>query len=719
MEEKKNVAMNRREFLAASMAGAAVLQQGMKGYGAPAGDLQVEIDATKVGEPVNPMIFGGYMEPATTRVWAEMLGDRKFVRPITAGQQPTNPFSRMFGGEPWTLVGPEGTVVMDTVKPWVGKHSPRIKVDGSKPRGIQQGGLRLKSGKTFAGRVILKGDPTAKVVVRFAWGTGANDSQTITIPTLSSEYKKFPLKFTSGADTGEGRLEIVGTGSGIFHIGVTSLMPTDNVQGFHAGLIKHIKESNFGMAKWPGGNFVSTYYWRDGLGDLDKRPPRIMPDFNLVESNDMGLHEFMTFCRLIGAEPDLAINSGFGEAYDAAEEVEYMNGSIDTPMAKLRAAHGHPEPYKIRYWTIGNEMYGPWQYGHMSLNQYWLKHNDIVTAMRKVDPKIKVTSAGATICESAWCAAEQNQWGGNDMWRPPLLETLPYKIGSADDWDYWLLKNCADNIDMLSEHTYCYPDDAFNAEKQVYVDVSHDPLPMRARRDANRIGEAFEVFEKYMEMMPELKEKKFKFSFDEWGCRFLSAGEMDFFRRGGMVSPLNGALLLHELFRRSDRVALSCPTGGLFAVLVDETNEAVGYSADGLVMKLMATHFADALPLAVDGNSPQKPVSGTPYVDRPTNPVGSPTYPLDVVAAFTSDRKKFLLSVVNPTEDGQEFKPQINGVKLRSTGKLWQIAAPSVDAVNVAGKEPLIKINEISQGPLPDTVQVPPISVNVYEYEIG
>jgi alpha-N-arabinofuranosidase len=496
-------------------------------------------------------------------------------------------------------------------------------------------------------------------------------------------------------------------------------MPADNVEGFHPGLIKHIKEAGFKMVKWPGGNFVSTYYWRDGLGDPDQRPPRIMPDFNLAESNDMGLHEFMTFCRLIGAEPDLAINSGFGEATDAAEEVEYMNGSVDTPMGKLRAAHGHPEPYKIKYWTIGNEMYGPWQYGHMSLNQYCLKHNDIVTAMRKVDAKIKVTSAGSTICESSWCAGEQNQWGGDDMWRPPLLEKLPYKIGGTNDWDYWLLKNCAENIDILSEHTYCYPDEAFDAEKQVFVSGASDPLPLRARRSSNRIGEAFEVLDKYLEKMPELKEKKLKFTFDEWGCRFRSEGEMDFMRGGGMVSPLASAMLLHELFRHSDRVALSCPTGGLFEVLVDQTNEAVGYTADGLVMKLMAAHFAHAIPVAVSGNSAQRPVPGTPHVDTPENPIGSPTYPLDVLAAFSSDRKKFLVSIVNPTEEGQEFTPQINGVRLPEQGKLSQIAPASVDAVNEAGKESAVKINEIAQASLNGTVQVPPFSVSVYEFEVA
>ena len=66
----------------------------------------------------------------------------------------------------------------------------------------------------------------------------------------------------------------MGTGSGAFHIGTASLMAADNVQGFHAGMIRLFKEEGFKMFKWPGGNFVSAYDWRDGLGDRDKRPPR-------------------------------------------------------------------------------------------------------------------------------------------------------------------------------------------------------------------------------------------------------------------------------------------------------------------------------------------------------------------------------------------------------------------------------------------------------------
>lgn len=710
--------MNRREFIALSVAEAAMFQKQVQALATPAGNIQATIDATKSGAPINPMIFGGYMEPATTQVWAEILTDRKFANAITSAPTPApaNPFFRRFFGEPFKPVGPEGTVEMDTERPFVGRHSPRIRLDSSGPRGIRQSRLRLGHNKAYEGHVILAGDPGTKVTVRLAWGPGADNSQIITIPPLTRQYQKFPFKFTPAADTEEGSLEILGTGTGAFHVGAVSLMPADNVQGFHAGMIRLFKEEGFRMFKWPGGNFVSTYDYRDGLGDRDKRPPRLQPMWSdRVESNDVGLHEFVALCRLVGAEPDLAIDSGFGSAREAAEQVEYCNGSVATRMGKMRAENGHPEPFNIRYWTIGNEMYGPWQYGHMSLDQYWVKHNYIVEAMKAVDPSIKVTVCGASICEKSVGGAEKKGNFFPSIWEPPITERLPYKFGSTYDWDGWLLKNCADNIDNLSEHTYAYPNLTFDEEQQLYVEAQ-DPLQFRARRLANRIGGAFDCWNKYVEEMPSLKQRNIKFIFDEWGNRPRSATGQNQ-PLPGMLAPLSYALCLHEMFRHSDMIAASCATGGL-RLLTDISGDAVGFPAEGVVMKLIQTHFGGAIPIGVDGDSPQQQVRGTNFVDKGPTPTGSPTYPLDVLAAFSGDRKRFLMSVVNPTEDAHSFSPAIRGVKLRARGKLYQIAPPSVNSVNEAGKEPAVKIVETEQAEFPATVQFPPVSVSLYEFEV-
>ena len=191
-----------------------------------------------------------------------------------------------------------------------------------------------------------------------------------------------------------------------------------------------------------------------------------------------------------------------------------------------------------------------------------------------------------------------------------------------------------------------------------------------------------------------------------------------FGRPTGMLTPLSYALLLHELFRHSDKVAASCATGGL-RVLTDNSGDGVGMTPEGVVFKLLQNHFLNAVPVAVDGNSPQPLMPGMAYVDRGIKPTGSPTYPLDVLAAFSGDRMKFLISVVNPTEEANSFTPKIGGVNLRGQGKLYQIAPPSFDSSNEAGKEPAVKIVESAQNGVPATVQAPPFSVSLYEFEVA
>src|ERR1700754_4901770 len=123
---ENNMTMNRREFVAASLASAAMLQQKMIAL-APSGDLRVAIDATSIGQPVNPLVFGGYMEPATTRVWAEMLTDRKFFRTINDTAPPPQGLNAgRVQLHYWKSVGPTTAVEMDKTEPFVGDHTPRI-----------------------------------------------------------------------------------------------------------------------------------------------------------------------------------------------------------------------------------------------------------------------------------------------------------------------------------------------------------------------------------------------------------------------------------------------------------------------------------------------------------------------------------------------------------------------------------------------------------------
>jgi alpha-N-arabinofuranosidase len=172
------------------------------------------IDATRTGQPISRLIFGGFMEPATTSVWAEMLADRKFLSEITskASSAPAGWISFMRPQRRWGPIGADSFVTMDKTNPYVGEWSPLVRLETGTPHGISQSRIVLVGGRTYTGRVILKGTPGAKVSVSLIWGQNAGDRQTITTEKLTSAYARFPLKFIPKSDTNEGRFEIEGIG---------------------------------------------------------------------------------------------------------------------------------------------------------------------------------------------------------------------------------------------------------------------------------------------------------------------------------------------------------------------------------------------------------------------------------------------------------------------------------------------------------------------------
>jgi alpha-N-arabinofuranosidase len=692
---------------------------------AAAQPVAVTIDATRTGPPITRWVFGGFMEPATSSVWAEMLSDRKFFNRITSQPDPasvTGGFGRRGPQRRWLPVGPDAFVVMDETNAYVGAWSPLVRLEAASPHGISQSGLALRAGRAYTGRVALAGSPGARVSISLVWGPNPGDRQAIDAPMLTARYAKFPLKFTAQADTHDGRFEIVGTGTGTFHVGVASLMPADNVSGFKAATIRWLKELGIEIARWPGGNFVSAYDWRDGIGERDERPPRRELAWNGLETNDMGVDDFMTFCRLVGATPYLAVNSGLGEAHSAAEEVEYVNGPATTRLGRLRAANGHPEPYGVTIWGVGNEMYGPWQWGHISIRQYPEKHNLMVQAMRKVDPTIKVIASGATPEEASWCYIENRQLGTFEG-REKVSEPLPFAFGSSQDWTGALLKTSADYIDYLGEHFYGYPNLVIDLAREQFVE-SDEPLALRVRRLSNRVQFKFEAWEEYLKRFPTLKDKDIQFAFDEWSPRNRGAG-------GGpppvshpMLFPLTNALVYHEFFRHSDRVGLAVATGGMRTLANDSHGDAVGLRMEGLVMKLLHDHYAGALPVAVDGDSPQVPAKGTVAIDTSARPSGSPTWPLDVFAALGADLRKLAISVVNPTETPQECDLNLVGVQASGPTKIYQLTAPAGAPPAPAGpgwgafSGPPTTMAESSLPQAPRRITLPPASMTVYEFGV-
>jgi len=672
-------------------------------------------------------MFGGFMEPATTQVWAELLSDRKFFGEINskAAPAPTGGFGRRGPQRRWVPVGADEFVVMDCEKPYVGEWSPLIRLEAATPHGISQTGIMLRAGRAYTGRVAMSGSPGAKVDVSLVWGPNPEDRQTITIRTLTTHYTKFPLKFTANADSAEGRFEIVGTGSGAFHIGAVSLMPADNVSGFKAASIRLLKEQGISIARWPGGNFVSAYDWRDGLGDSDKRPPRRELAWNGLESNDMGVDDFVTFCRLLGAEPYIAVNAGLGDAHSAAEEVEYVNGPSTSRLGQLRAANGHPAPYGVKIWGVGNEMYGPWQWGHMDVTQYPEKHNLIVKAMRKVDPTVKVIASSATPEELSWTYIENRQLGSFPG-RAAVNDRVPFGFGTKYDWTGALLERSADYIDYLGEHFYGYPNLAIDGEKQAFVEAN-DPLVDRVRRMSNKVQMKFEAWEEYLKRMPALKGTDIKFAFDEWAPRNRAVSPSSAVPAvsNPMLNPLTNALVYHEFFRQSDMVGLGVATGGMGTLAMDAYGDAVGFRMEGLVIKVLHDHFAGQLPVPVSGNSPQHTIKGALGVDLPEHASGSPTYPLDVFAAVSADRRKLSISVANPTEIAQDCELNFTGVHPDGAARLWQLSAPLGAAPSPGPGRgglnlgPPATMTERLLPQAPRRITVPPSSLSVYELAVN
>jgi len=619
---------------------------------------EITIDAAQTGAPINPHIYGQFIEQMGRCIygglWAEMLEDRKFyyavAAPDAAGEQTRAPAAAP-GGSPWKVIGPPGTAQMVEQGAFAGEHTPQITAPGGKMTvGIYQDELGLLTNKSYTGYIVLAGDSSvAPVTVSLSWGEGSGNQAAQTIGHVGAQFARTPFHFTAGTASDHGRLAITTSGRGRLRIGCVSLMPADNVEGFRKDTLELLKQLGSPLYRWPGGNFVSGYDWRDGVGERDQRPPRPNPAWTGLEPNDVGLAEFLRLCELIGAEPMIAVNTGFGDAWSAAAEVEYVNGATATAMGKWRAKNGHPKPYGVKWWCVGNEMFGSWQLGHMAAAQYVLKHNRVEEAMRRVDPTIETIASG-----------------------------------EAGAWSRAMLTNCADHMNLISEHFYAgsLPEAAAHAQQA--------PARIKAIADAHRL---------YRREIPSLQGRNIGVALDEWNYAYGP----DVFGEGGQRRFLKDALGLaaglHEIFRNSDIIDMAnyAQTVNVLGC-IKTTKTAADFDASAFPLMLYRAHFG-SLPLAVK------------------NPAGG----VDVAAALTSDQKALTIGVVNEKAEAVSLQLKLKSARLTDYGRAWLILGPNPPdpmAFNQPGEKRKVDLHEYPSS-LNWPVTVPAYCIALFQFPVA
>lgn len=398
--------------------------------------------------------------------------------------------------------------------------------------------------------------------------------------------------------------------------------PLADQDGFRTDVLEALREVKTPMLRYPGGNFVSNYHWENGIGPIEKRPKLFDYAWGAEDDNRFGTVEFIKLCQKIGAQPYICVNMGSGTAEEAMNWVEFCNGTGDTKYALLRKNLGYEAPFDVKYWGLGNELYGDWQFGACSASDYAKRALDFAKAMKWRDPSIKLVACG-------------------------------HDIGS--EWNYTVSKVLKPLIDHVAIHHYSIGYDVFkeeNYEECMYIPEYISKLTKVAKSDIIAgTGDAL---------------TDIKVAWDEWNTH---AWDSDVAKNRGACSFRNAILtagILHSFLRDSDTVEIASysPFVNVCGALEVYENGVVR-RPQYYVFKMMAEafgicdqyidsytvcdeheldeviDFSNRIPepkFALDAKSRRRKVK-TPYVD--------------CIAAMNEDRTKLVLSILNkhPRED--------------------------------------------------------------------
>lgn len=285
--------------------------------------------------------------------------------------------------------------------------------------------------------------------------------------------------------------------------------PLADEHGFRKDMIEAARELQLTQMRWPGGNFVAGYDWRDGIGPKNQRPKRMELAWGVVESNQVGTDEWVLLNRLIGTENVVAINMGTGTLDDARSWVQYCNAPVGSYWADKRAEYGHPEPFAIKYWCLGNEVDGsPWIMGYKNADDYVKFAVEAAKVMRLSSPDTKLEFIA----------------NGSSNYKDDLAWV---------EWNWTVIKGLYGIADYLSLHRY------WDDSKDYYVFMGQRAVDLE---------EKIQITAGQLKALSAVnKQKPMYLSFDEWAPPF----------RGGHLSTLALAQFFNAFIRHADVVKMA------------------------------------------------------------------------------------------------------------------------------------------------------------------
>jgi alpha-L-arabinofuranosidase len=331
---------------------------------------------------IDPMLFGNFIElldDVVPGMWAELLNDRSFEGVVPAVNWCYYDGSPDICDRQWDT---NATWSCDAENPFNGARTAKLRA-GSQPASLTQSALGVKKGMTYSFSGYLRAESGVKATVLLKCLLPTGDWMTLAsaeLPALSAQWQKYSAKMISSGQTDQAVFELRAEGPGNLWADKLSLMPEDNLRGWRPDVVEVIKEVRPAIIRWGGSSVDPGHYrWKNGIGDRDLRTPWLNENWGRIDPNDVGIDEFCQFCELTKVEPLVCISFADG-AQSAADLVEYCNGDTATPWGAKRAANGHPAPYHVKYWQMGNEISG-------NNPGYLDQLAEFIAAMKEADPK--------------------------------------------------------------------------------------------------------------------------------------------------------------------------------------------------------------------------------------------------------------------------------------------------------------------------------------------